>query len=342
VPSSIERPVTLSAVARRARVSIATVSYVLNGVRQSRIPERTQTRVRDAARDLGYVPNISARSLRIGRSDLVIAHLPDTSMLQRTAAGLDRLGGSLRAAGYTLLVHGDPSLGGLDAARLWSALRPCALITEAGLLDEASLALLQGVGCVVIATANKLDPKLPTLLFDDSQLGELATQALIARGCRDIVMLVPMRARARARARFRLAGARRAARAVKGARVRTVAMNDTPLDAQRVAALFSGDGQAEPAREKPEGVFGFDDLHSALLLSALCDRGVRVPAELALIGADDDPICEIVRPRMSSVAIDLDLLHHSIAEPVIAAIRGQWKPSMSNRPWSAALRLRET
>src|SRR5689334_22181026 len=118
VPSSTERPVTLSAVARRARVSIATVSYVLNGVRQSRIPERTQTRVRDAARDLGYVPNSSARSLRIGRSDLVIAHLPSgTPMLQRTAAALDRLGSSLREAGYTLLVHGDPSLGGMDAAR---------------------------------------------------------------------------------------------------------------------------------------------------------------------------------------------------------------------------------
>lgn len=336
MPSLPDRPVTLSAVARRARVSIATVSYVLNGVRQSRIPERTHVRVRDAARDLGYVPNVSARSLRTGRSDLVIVHLPGgTPMVRRAAAGLDRLGSSLRAAGYTLLMHADASLGGLAAARSWSSLRPAALITELGLLDEACIALLHSVGCVVIVTGNKPSPKLPTLVFDDSQLGEVATRALLARGCRDIAMLVPSRGRPRVRASFRLAGARRAARAVKDARIRTIPMTDTPLDAQRVVDTFSGG-------HRPEGVFGFDDLHSALLLSALTDRGVRVPEELALIGADDEPLCEIVRPKLSSVALDLELLQHNIAEPVIAAIRGQWKASMANRAWSATLRLRDT
>src|SRR6185312_3662554 len=108
----------------------------------SRIPESTQLRVKDAARQLGYIPNVNARSLRVGHTNLVIAHLPGgTPMLQRAAAGLERVGGVLRDVGYTLLVHGDASLRGLDAARQWSALRPAALITELSRLDPAGYAL---------------------------------------------------------------------------------------------------------------------------------------------------------------------------------------------------------
>jgi DNA-binding LacI/PurR family transcriptional regulator len=331
-----ERPVTLSVVARHARVSIATVSYVLNGVRQSRIPESTQTRVRDAARELGYVPNVSARSLRMGRSNLVIAHLPGgTRMLQHAAAGLDRLGVSLRDAGYTLLVHGDTSVSGVAAARLWSAMRPTAVITELALLDAPSLNILHAVGSVVIGIGDKLSATLPTLVFDDSMLGEVAVGHLIERGCRDICMILPKNARARLLSQHRHEGAKRALQAAKGVRFTTTKMADDHAEAAQLAAAWA-------KGPRPDGVFGFDDDHSGILLGALLDHGIRVPQELALIGADDDPVCQMLRPRLSSVAIDLDALRYSVAEPVIAAIRGTWTQSMGGRPWNALLRVRDT
>ena len=62
-------------VAQRAGVSVATVSYVLNETRKVR-PE-TEQRVLLAARELGYAPNIAARSLVVGRSSMVGLVLPD-------------------------------------------------------------------------------------------------------------------------------------------------------------------------------------------------------------------------------------------------------------------------
>jgi DNA-binding LacI/PurR family transcriptional regulator len=329
-------PVTLTAVARRAQVSIATVSYVLNGVRQSRIPEVTQVRVRQAARELGYVPNESARSLRTGHSNLIIAHIPfGTLLLQRATAGWDRLGSSLRAAGYTLVLHNDASLHGLPAAQLWSALRPTAVMTEIELLTKASLKLLESLGIVVLGIGAKPATDLPTLVLDDTRLGELALEHLIARGCRDVVLVRPRELQPRVALRNRLIGARRVASGARGLRVRTVDMALDAADAARLVERWEG-------AERPDGVFGFDDQYSAMLLGALLDRGIGVPDELALIGADDSPVCSMLRPRLTSVAIELESIERSLLDPLLAAIRGEWTPSLARRRWSGSVQVRET
>jgi DNA-binding LacI/PurR family transcriptional regulator len=267
---------------------------------------------------------------------LVIAHLPGgTPMLQRAAAGLERFGTSLRELGYTLLVHGDTSLQGVDAARQWSALRPAALITELSRLNPASLAMLRSVGTVVVAIAQTESKDVPTLAFDDSMLGEVAVAHLIERGCKDIALIQPKHPRARIRARQRSLGAQRALRRAKGVRLAMVSMGSGRAEAERVTELWAHG-------PRPEGVFGFDDEYAGMLLGALLDRGVRVPEQLALVGADDSPLCEMLRPRLTSVAIDLESLHRSIAEPVLKAIQGTWTHGRSDMPWDATLHVRDT
>lgn len=66
---------TMKQVAERAGVSVATVSYVINDTRKVR-PE-TEQRVLLAARELGYAPNVAARSLVVGRSSIVGLVVPD-------------------------------------------------------------------------------------------------------------------------------------------------------------------------------------------------------------------------------------------------------------------------
>src|SRR5215471_17335120 len=58
-------------VARRAGVSVATVSFVLNEAQRHRIRPKTQNRVLDAVKELGYSPNVSARNLAVGRSHIL-------------------------------------------------------------------------------------------------------------------------------------------------------------------------------------------------------------------------------------------------------------------------------
>jgi DNA-binding LacI/PurR family transcriptional regulator len=79
-----------------------------------------------------------------------------------------------------------------------------------------------------------------------------------------------------------------------------------------------------------------------MLLSALLDQGIRVPEQMALVGADNSPLCEMLRPRLTSVEIDLDSLHRSIAEPVLRALQGTWTQGRSDMPWQASLHVRDT
>jgi LacI family repressor for deo operon, udp, cdd, tsx, nupC, and nupG len=64
-------------VARAANVSQSTVSLVLSGRAQGRVSPATQERVRRIAKELGYRPHAAARSLRLGRSGLVLLIVPD-------------------------------------------------------------------------------------------------------------------------------------------------------------------------------------------------------------------------------------------------------------------------
>ena len=60
----MEKRVTGKDVARRAGVTAATVSYVLNGSQKQCVSDATRARVLEAARELGYVPDRTAKSLR--------------------------------------------------------------------------------------------------------------------------------------------------------------------------------------------------------------------------------------------------------------------------------------
>ncbi len=65
------RKVTLKDIAKRADVSVATVSYVLNNVENQKIAEETRAKIINLARELSYVPNLTARTLAKRKSGLV-------------------------------------------------------------------------------------------------------------------------------------------------------------------------------------------------------------------------------------------------------------------------------
>ena len=101
---TMKRP-TQADVARHAGVSRATVSYVLNGQPDSRVPisEETHRRVKQAIKELGYEPDATARALRSGSTKTIGLILPDihNPHFWETADGVDQ---EARAAGYHLLL----------------------------------------------------------------------------------------------------------------------------------------------------------------------------------------------------------------------------------------------
>ena len=78
---------TSSDVARLAKVSQATVSYVLNGAEGQKISEKTQAAVWDAARQLGYRRNLAARNLKAGRGGVVLFVFPRMGLGEMAVRG---------------------------------------------------------------------------------------------------------------------------------------------------------------------------------------------------------------------------------------------------------------
>ena len=92
---------TIRDVARRAQVSVASVSRVLN--RLENVSAETKARVTDAIRDLGYVPHAGARSLSLARTNAIGVVLPDFhgEFFSEFVRGMDR---EASRRGYMLLL----------------------------------------------------------------------------------------------------------------------------------------------------------------------------------------------------------------------------------------------
>ncbi|MFF1477182.1 LacI family DNA-binding transcriptional regulator [Streptomyces sp. NPDC058301] len=309
-----ERPVPTSAdVARLAGVSRATVSYVLNNTSAVRISEPTRARVREAAEELGYVPHAAARSLRAGRTRIVLlpsGHIPVGPLYSRF---LNELQGALRRLDYTVVQYGSFGLGADDAARAWAELRPVAVIslgeTE---LTAQGVELLKRSGARAVVT---LGPRrvegAHSLPMDQREIGRCAVGHLVERGHRRIGVVVPAEPGLELFSRPRLAGARKAV-AGTDAVVEPLDLAYEEESAARLARRWRGLGL--------DAVFAYNDEYAMLLMRALQDEGLQVPGQAAVVGADNLLLGTLLRPRLTTVNIDMIAGRH-LAELIDAAVR---------------------
>ncbi|MEV4333541.1 LacI family DNA-binding transcriptional regulator [Streptomyces sp. NPDC049597] len=295
----VQRSVPTSAdVARLAGVSRATVSYVLNDTVSVRISEATRLRVRAAAEELGYVPHAAARSLRAGRTRTVLlptAHLPFGPLSRPFSDEFQR---ALRRLDYTVVQYGSLGLEGDEAARAWAELRPVAVVCLGDAEPTAhGVEVLKRSGARAVVTLGPHTVEgAHALVMDQRAVGGCAVGHLIRRGRRAVGVVVPEEAALRPVAGARLAGARAAADGT-GARVVPLTMAYEEESAAALAGRWRALGL--------DGVYAYDDEYAMLLMRALQDEGVDVPGETAVIGAGDLLLGRLLRPRLSTVRIDL-------------------------------------
>ncbi|MEU6276045.1 LacI family DNA-binding transcriptional regulator [Streptomyces populi] len=297
-PAPVRRPVPTSAdVARLAGVSRATVSYVLNNTSAVRISEPTRRRVREAAEELGYVPHAAARSLRAGHSRMVLMPAPAVPVGPLYHRFFAELQAELGRLDYTVVQHGSVGLRGDEAARAWAELRPVAVLVPGSGLGPQGVAVLKRAGARAVVT---LGPErvegAHALLMDHDRVGHCAGAHLLSRGRRRIGVVMPEESGLEIFSRPRLDGVRRALRDTDA----TVA--ELPLAyEEEAAARLAGRWRSLGL----DAVFGYNDEYAMLLMRALQDEGVAVPDETAVVGADDLMLGRLLRPRLSTVHLDL-------------------------------------
>lgn len=311
--------VRLSDVAARAGVSVKTVSNVVHGYAHVR-PE-TRKRVQAALEELKYRPNLSARSLRRGRSGVVALALPTLDMPYFA----DLASGVVAAAadrGWTVLVDQTDGVRDreLDIAGGLSGHLIDGLIMSPVGLDAADFEHSgEDIPMVLLGEKVAAGP-VDHVAVDNVDAARAATAHLVGLGRRRIAALgyQDRKHSASGVATLRRRGFERAL-AEAGVAVRR---DLTPsVDGYLRYDGASAMGVLLDLAEPPDAVFCFNDLLALGALRVLLERGLRVPEDVALIGFDDIDDCRYSMPSLSSVAPDkaalartaVDLLEERIA-----------------------------
>lgn len=302
--------VTITQVAREAGVSVATVSRTLAG--NYPVAEGTRTRVLDTVRRLGYVPNAHARALiqsatrQIG---IVINDVADP-FFGYIARGVER---QASAAGRICLImasDGDKRRE-LEAVDLLREQRAEAIILVGGASDDSQYrrqmarrarALHDSGARLVLCGRPSLGDDVPTrnVTYDNEGGAFAITDYVISQGHRRILLIGGPTQLSTTTAR--MAGFHRA--------LQTRGITPDP-DLEHIGRFGKPFGYATMRRllDGPRdftAVFGANDLVAAGIRSALEEAGVDVPQEISLVGYDDIPVAQELRPRLTTVYVPLE------------------------------------
>ncbi|MCH5674180.1 LacI family DNA-binding transcriptional regulator [Streptomyces gilvus] len=302
-------------VAQAAGVSQAAVSLVLGDKWRGRVSEATAERVREAARELGYRPNLAARNLRLGRTRTVLLVVP--ALTNEFFAGVYT--GAARVAadhGFGVVLYPSPQ--GIGPAKDPFASAQAALdgVIASSMAADA-LSAIRG-------------DQLPLVMLDSDPEGSLGAATVnldITDGVRQIAdhllnlghrhflhlaadvpsWTFDVRARELA---TRLA-------ALPGTTLRTARAPITIDDARTAAeAALSAPGP------RPTALVCDDDKLAAGAYKAARRLGLRVPDDLSVTGLDDLALATALDPELTTVHLDAELFGEHGMRALLAVLDG--------------------
>ncbi|WP_407741197.1 LacI family DNA-binding transcriptional regulator [Hyalangium sp.] len=312
-------------VARKARVSIASVSRVMNG--HDNVGEETRARVLAAVHSLHYVPHSGARSLITQRTNVVGVLLPDLhgEFFSEIIRGIDAVARLRRLQLLLSSTHGD-------AAELAVAIR-----TMRGRVDgllvmspHADAALLDknlpsALPIVLINTPLK-DTRHSTLTIDSYHGARAMVSHLIARGHRRIAHVAGPGLNSDALERLR------GYRDEMARSLPRVAPQVLPGDFSEKSGYLAGRHLAAQ-HDRPDAVFAANDVIAVGCVVAFREAGLRVPSDIAVAGFDDIPLASLVSPALTTVRVQIAELGRSALEQLLLSIESPAR----TRPVSRAL-----
>jgi LacI family transcriptional regulator len=324
---------TMMDVAQRAGVSVATVSYVLNGNKP--ISTEVVERVQEAMRATGYQPNSVARALRTGQSrtlGLVVPDLTNPSFPQFIQA----IEARARADGYATIL--------MESSNKETEAQSLTFLTQRG-VDG----LIWMLGSDHLPTTK---PSVPTVILDYAPTGWLSVhaddygggrmQARFAKqtGHKNVALLWGARSLTSVQER------RRGFHDESGGGLNIALELETPFSLELPKSL-------ERKLEAERGNYSFlacgSDLLAIAAIKALRAMKINVPEDVSVIGFDDTPLSTVIDPPLTTIAQpikklgtfavellliqiqDKDVLQPSMVIPVSLIQRSSTKPFASKK-----------
>lgn len=324
---SKKRRVTIRDVARASGVSYATVSRVLTGYEF--VKETTRNRVMEAAEQLGYVANLSARSLAGGRSRIIGLIVPnlDNGYVGAITQGIDR---ELARANYDLMLytsHRQPGKESFYVGTLANGLTD-GLLLVAPLVPATYLEALR-------------EQNFPYVLIDQADVSENSNvvEATNWQGAYEATRYLNQLGHTRIAF---ITGSLAVRSAVDRLRGYKAALADCNIPVTE-ALIIEGDYQQQTGYEvtksllqnvdpPPTAIFASNDLSAFGAMDAAREHGYRIPDDISIIGFDDVPQASFVYPKLTTVRQPLEQMGHVAVKMLLEHIEDQ-----SNTPQRVAL-----
>jgi LacI family transcriptional regulator len=303
-------------------VSITTISKVLNN-RQD-IGAATRARVLARVAELGYQPNAVARSLTLRRTHTLGVIIPDLmhSFFVEVVAGLEAVAS---ARGYGLLLCSSNEDPAKERAEIEMLRRRqvdgvvLASVDASGNTDLLQRLSALSIGLVMIDRDDHSAVRCDRVLTDDERVGRLATGHLVEQGRRRIAHIEgpPI-----AHAQRRLHGYRAA---LKAARIRTRPEWIVPggfMKADGFRAMKNLLALTPPI----DAVFAANDPAAIGAMEAIWDAGLRVPEDIAVVGAGEVALGDLLRVPLTTVSWSREEQGRTAAELLLTRIDAESAP----------------
>jgi LacI family transcriptional regulator, galactose operon repressor len=289
---------TMKRIAGELGVSITTVSKVLNN--RDDIGHATRARVLAKVAELGYQPNAVARSLTLRRTHTLGVVIPDLmhSFFVEIVAGLEA---AASARGYGLLLcssNEDPAKERQELDMLRQRQVDGIVLGSAnasGNTDLLEQLTSLGIALVMIDRDDHPDVRCDRVVTDDLEVGRLATAHLLSQGRRAIAHITGTQV---VHAKRRADGYRAALKAA-GAKARA---DWVVRGGFKEADGYRGMKKLLSMKPRVDAVFAANDPSAIGAMKAIWDAGLRVPEDIAVVGAGDIALGDLLRVPLTTIS----------------------------------------
>lgn len=308
--------VTMSDIAKDLDLSVVTVSKVLRN--QGNISAATRKRVLQRAKELNYRTNWIARSLVTGRTFTIGLLLPDIrhAFFAEIAKAVSE---SVRPHGYHVIIsyfEEDPKLEVTEAESLVARRVDGLILASAQSKDNCGLFkhLREHKIPFVLVDRPVSGAKASFVGVDNETIGKLATEHLIAQGCRRI-------------AHLRGPGEGIAAARMDGYTKTLAKHNMVMPPGYIVQASYEGDqgyramqSLLEQVRPIPDGIFCYNDPVAIGAMKAIFQAGLAVPGDIAIVGAGNVHYSDLLAVPLTTIDQGASKIGNQAAELLIQQI----------------------
>ncbi|MCE5168461.1 LacI family transcriptional regulator [Paenibacillus profundus] len=287
--------VSIKDIAKKAGVSISTVSYALNG--SPKVTEETSSKILAVAKELNYVPNAAARTLKKRETKIIGAFLTDFdgAFYGQLLQGMKEV---LNKKGYDLIVCSGSQSHRLLPERTIDG----AIVLDASFSSEELLQYADRGHKLVVLDRELDHPNVNQVLLDNKAGATLAMEYLIEEGYRKIYVVTGPQGSFDSNQRLQAAK-----QTIERNQPLESDERDQSIEYIEIQGNFDKTGGEEAAQQiikeytEPVAVFCLNDEMAIGLYNVVKDSSYRIGEHIHVIGFDNMELSQFVQPRLATI-----------------------------------------